>query len=415
MNWSRVVILMCAALLLLLTAWPAAVQAAPITELVSVTSDEAQASGNSSDPAVSTDGRFIVFNSQAADLVAGDTNAVSDIFIRDRVLGTTERVSVSDSEAQANGHCVYPSVSADGRYVAFYSLATNLVSGDTNGQKDVFVRDRVLGTTVRVSRSTGGAQGNSGSAMPSISADGRYVAFESAATNLVSGDTNGAEDVFVRDLTAGTTTRVSVSGAGVQGSGRSGGASISADGRHVAFTSQATNLVGGDTNGKSDVFVRDRKAGTTDRVSISDSEAEANNDSDGAAISADGRFVALRSAATNLVVGDTNAVADVFVRDRTAGATERVSVTTSDEQANGTSSWPAISANGRHVAFESTATNLTADSNSRTDIFRRDRQTGVTFRDSVSSSQGQGNKTAPPAPSVPMAWWWPLGPARPVW
>ena len=174
----------------------------------------------------------------------------------------TERVSVHSLGAEGNDHSIYPSVSADGRYVAFHSLATNLVPGDTNGVQDVFVRDRQSGTTERVSVDSLGAQGNSLSEFPSISADGRYVAFHSWASNLVPGDTNGWGDVFVRDCQSGTTERVSVDSLGAEGNYTSGFSrpSISPDGCCVAFESAASNLVTGDTNGEEDVFVRDRRS-----------------------------------------------------------------------------------------------------------------------------------------------------------
>jgi Tol biopolymer transport system component len=175
--------------------------------------------------------------------------------------GTTTRVSVASNGAQGNGDSFSSSISADGRYVAFHSIASNLVSGDTNGAWDVFVHDRQSGQTTRVSAASNGAQGNGDSESPSISADGRYVAFSSDASNLVSGDTNGAWDVFVHDRQSGQTTRVSAASNGAQGNGDSESPSISADGRYVAFSSDASNLVSGDTNGAWDVFVHDRQSG----------------------------------------------------------------------------------------------------------------------------------------------------------
>ena len=176
--------------------------------------------------------------------------------MRDRQAGTTRRVSISSTGTQANDASDSPSISADGRYVAFHSDATNLVAGDTNGASDIFVRDRQAGTTTRVSVSSAESQGNDDSYNPSISADGRSVAFQSDASNLVANDTNGTSDIFVRDRQAGTTRRVSISSTGTQGNNNSDAPSISADGRYVAFPSDATNLVANDTNGTSDVFVR---------------------------------------------------------------------------------------------------------------------------------------------------------------
>jgi Tol biopolymer transport system component len=228
------------------------------TERVSVSTGGVQAYWPSDDPALSADGRFVAFHSDASHLVPGDTNGLGDVFVRDRRTGRTERVSVSTRGVQGDRDGGSPALSADGRFVAFHSEATNLVPGDTNGKRDVFVRDRQAGTTERVSVSTAGGQANDYSYTPAISPGGRFVAFQSLATNLVPGDTNGWGDVFVRDRQAGTTERVSVSTGGVQGNDSSYFPAISAVGRFVAFTSKATNLVPGDTNGKRDVFVRTR-------------------------------------------------------------------------------------------------------------------------------------------------------------
>ncbi len=224
-------------------------------------------------------------------------------------------------------------VSADGRFVAFVSYAPNLVPEGSGPFHEVYVRDRQLGQTVKVSVARNGAQTNGDSESPSISEDGRYVAFYSRASNLVSGDTNGYSDVFVRDLQSGGTERVSVNSAGAQADFFSEDVSISADGRYVAFMSHATNLVPGDSNGVGDIFVRDRVSGITELVSIDTNGLQANSFSWGPAISADGRHIAFQSQATNLVPGDTNAMHDVFVHDRQTGATEMVSVLPSGQPA----------------------------------------------------------------------------------
>ncbi len=284
--------------------------------------------------------------------------------------GQTERVSVSSDGEQGNSTSQHSSISADARYVAFESWATNLVPGDTNGHQDVFVHDRQTGETTRVSVSSSGEQGNADSWSPSISADGRYVAFESLAYNLVPGDTNGQCAVFVHDCQTGETTLASVSSSGEQGNGASGHPSISADGRYVAFESRAGNLVPGGTNGELHIFVHDRQAGETTRVSISSSGEQANEYSYLPSISGDGRYVAFFGGASNLVPGDTNNRYDVFVHDRQTGQTTRVSVSSSGEQGNAMSENPSISADGRYVAFESYATNLVPDdTNGHWDIF----------------------------------------------
>ena len=356
----------------------------------SVSSAGAQANADCFDPSLSADGRHVAFYSLSTTLVAGETGVVFDVFVRDVASGTTVRASTGLGGALGDDRSWFPSISADGRYVAFESRATNLVAGDANQQTDVFVRDLLLGTTVRASAGAGG-EANGSSFDPAISADGRYVAFDSTATNLVAGDTNGVRDVFVRDLVAGTTERVSVATGGAQAGGGSK-AAISGDGRFVAFESDAADLLPGDSNGHADVFVHDRQTGTTERVNLSSAGVEADDYSQNAAISADGRFVAFESAATALVAGDSNGHADVFLRDRTNATTERVSVGPGGAEPDQPSFAPAISADGRHVAYWSYASNLVAaDTNANADVFLRDRLTGSTVRASVPDAGGQAN------------------------
>ncbi len=351
---------------------------AQVTQRVSVSTTGAGGNDRSWHPSISADGRFVVFVGEASNLVAGDTNGADDVFVHDRQLGSTERVSVATDGTQGNDESYLPSISADGRFVAFESRASNLVPGDTNSYVDVFVRDRQLGTTERVSVATGGAQANASSfwpdwVMPSISDDGRFVAFASVALGLVAGDTNGSYDVFVRDRQLGTTQRVSVATNGAQGNYHSGGPTITADGRFVPFGSQASNLVAGDTNGETDSFVHDRQTGTTERVSVTASGTQGNAGSFKPSPSADGRFVAFYSRASNFVAGDTNAEYDVFVRDRQLGTIERASVGINGAQGNDSSFSTSISADGRSVAFYSYATNLVVGDSWVIDVFVRDR------------------------------------------
>jgi Tol biopolymer transport system component len=375
---------------------------AQTTERASVATGGAQGNDWSLRPAISADGRFVAFVSLATNLVAGDTNGCADIFLRDRLNGTLERVSLAQGGAEGNGHSGYslgvvmpPSISADGRFVAFASSATNLVAGDTNWADDIFVRDRLLGTTERASVATGGAQGNDWSGAPAISADGRFVAFVSLATNLVAGDTNGCADVFVRDRLSGTTERLSVSSAGVQADAGSRLPSISDSGRFVVFSSFASNLVTGDMNTCADIFVRDRLSGTTELASLSTAGVQGNADSADGAVSSDGRFVAFGSLASNLVAGDTNGRYDAFVRDRNSGTTVRASVSSGGVQANSESFTCTISANGRLAAFSSAASNLVAgDTNGAFDIFGYDRQTGSTEIVSLTSAGALGNSSS---------------------
>ena len=287
------------------------VAATRTTHRVSVgTGGQADGGSKTARRSVSSDGRFVVFQSDATNLVPNDTNAATDIFVRDRSLHTTSRVSTGSS-GQSDGDSDVPSISGNGRFVVFHSVATNLVPDDTNAVFDIFVRDRSRHTTSRVSTGSLG-QSDGPSYDASISFNGRYVAFESSATNLVAGDTNGFFDIFVRDRSLHTTSRVS-NGSSGQSNGPSNAATVSGDGRLVTFQSDATNLVAGDTNGETDVFVRNRSQHRTFMVSTG-----ALGESDGpsflATVSGDGRFVAFYSYGTNLVAGDTNGVPDVFVR-----------------------------------------------------------------------------------------------------
>jgi hypothetical protein len=343
-----------------------------LVTLASVDNAGTQADDVTDRPSISGDGRYVAFESRAGNLTPGDTNANYDIFVRDLLAGTTTRVSVDNNGTMGNLASNLPTISRDGRYVAFVSYANNLVAGDTNNTFDIFVHDRQTATTIRVSVDNNGTEANDSSSLPSLSTDGRYVAFSSVATNLVAGDTNGYRDVFVHDRQTGTTTRVSVDNTGAQANADCDTPSISGDGRYVAFQSTATNLVAGDTNGTWDIFVHDRQTGTTTRVSVDNTGVEGNNNSIGASISADGRYVTFASDANNLVAGDTNGKRDVFVYDRTTGLIERASVDTAGAQGNNSSTFPKISGDGRFVAFESDATNLAAgDTNSRRDIFVR--------------------------------------------
>jgi len=367
--------------------------AAGQTTLVSINSTGVPGNDNSETLAISSAGRFVAFTSLATNLVAGDTNGFQDIFVRDRQSATTVRVSVDSAGVQGNAASWKPSISSDGVFVAFESQATNLIAADANGSvQDIYVRDRTSATTALVSKSTTGVQGNGLSFYCSISADGRSVAFNSVSTNLVANDTNGWTDVFVRDRTSGTTERVSVATSGTQGDLSSGNPSISADGRFVAFESQATTLVTGDTNALIDIFVRDRAAGTTVRASVHTSGAQSNADCAYDSISADGRFVAYQSLATNLINGDTNGVLDIFVRDLVSATTERVSLDSAGAEGNANSYAPSVSSGGRCVAFYSLASNLVAgDTNGFHDTFVHDRVSGLTDRVSIGAAGLQGN------------------------
>lgn len=404
------------------------------TARVSVASDGTQGDGSSYHWrfAFSRLGRFVVFESEATNLVADDANAFSDVFVRDRNAdhdslldepGAVEtiRVSVSTDGAEGNsGTLGLAAISGSGRSVAFTSAATNLVDADTNDLSDVFVRERdgdrdrifdEAGTvrTVRVSVASGGEQGNGESQWPGLSGTGRFITFASSSSNLVAGDTNNLWDVFVHDRDADRdkildeagavkTRRLSRTTAGVEANGDSFLPSVSRNGRFVAFQSDATNLVPDDTNFLPDVFVRDRDtdrdgifdergAVKTVRVSLSSAGAQHNRGVFDVSISARGRFVTFVSSAATFVVGDTGDLDDIFVRDRDsdrdgifdepgAVATVRVNLSTSNDQANGQSRNPSISGSGRFVVFDSLATNLIPnDANASSDVFLRDRDT----------------------------------------
>src|ERR1700687_6044006 len=366
------------------------------TELVSIATNNQSGNAASSGVAVNDDGTIVAFYSDATNLVPGDTNQARDVFVRNRHTGVTERVSLNTAGLQANGpsHAAggNTAISGDGNIVAFYSDATNLVPLDINGQRDVFVRTRDIAVTEIVSISTNGTQGNGESLKPSISGNGRFVAFQSDASNLVPNDTNGASDIFVRDRLNNTTERVCGE---IQGNRFSFSPSISADGNFVAFASAATNLVPGDTNNHIDIFVCDRRSGTLDRASVNSNGVQGNGDSILPAISALGCVVAFKSDASNLVPNDNNNLVDVFARDRTKSLTERISVNFSGGDANDISFPPSVSDDGRFVAFGSAASNIVvADVNLLASMFVRDRLIGVTMLVDLNNQGQQADNAA---------------------
>ncbi len=358
----------------------------------------AQVQGNASNPWDRQEGRFVAFQTSDKTLVSSDTNGEADIFVHDRLTGFTERVSVASDGAQANGSSDAPALSANGREVVFQSQASNLVDGDTNGEQDIFLHDRHSGMTTQLSLGSDGLSADGSSVAPAVSADGRIVAFQSTATNLIADDTNGVADIFVYDLRSGVTTRVSLATDGTEGNGRSLAPALSSDGAVVAFQSLATNFAAGVSNGMRHIFVHDRRSGITTPVNLAADGTEADKQSFNAVLSATGDHVAFQSNATNLVADDINGKADIFVHDRVAGRTTRVSLASDGTEANGNSFDPVLSAAGRFVAFRSVATNLVAnDTNAKADIFVHDRQNGLTLRVSVASdgSQADGNNQSP--------------------
>jgi Tol biopolymer transport system component len=383
--------------------------------------------------ALTPDGRYVAFTTTALTppIPPGNTPA-HNIFLKDRWTGALTRCSIGINGAEPNGDSDGASTSDDGRYVCFTSYATNLVPGTPAGVSSVFVYDRTAGTTRKVSSpygtgygamgaisgdgstvafvSGGGifagvgeevyvlnlitgaydaasesniAYGNGISTLPSISRDGNVVAFASTSTNMLpagQSDTNGVPDVYYRDMAQFFTARASVGPGGAQANGASGVPSISADGRYIAFVSEATNLAGADANGHGDIYVFDRTAPSTSRASLTAGGAEPNGDCLYPSISSDGRYVSFNSSATNLVTinPDTNGLNDVYVRDRQGNTTLRASLGANNAQPNGQcgdNSW--VSANGRFILFSSGANNLTpADTNPSGDIFVRDTGNG---------------------------------------
>jgi hypothetical protein len=340
--------------------------------------------------ATSADGKLVVFQSSGSDLVKGDTNRANDLFIKNLKSGRIGRISVRDRGGQANAGSSQPSISDSGRFVAFRSSASDLVPGDRNNTLDIFLRDRKNARTLLISKSTKGVASDSGSFEPDISVNGQFITYYSIGTTLVPGDTNGFTDVFVYNRKSKKTSRISRSFDGGQANEDSSQAVISGNGRFVAFTSDASNLVRGDRNRDTDVFVYDRWKETTELVSVSSTGVQGDRNSFDPDISANGRYVVFQSWAGNLVNGDTNEVPDIFRHDRKTGKTVRVSVGPNGRQADGDSTMASISANGRWIAFESSAPDLIRrDTNASRDVFVRDMKTKKTRRVSLRNGGGQ--------------------------
>ena len=339
----------------------------------SVSSSGGQANGQSFSPALSADGRYVAFTRMRRTSSAA-TRTTPDIFVRNMRTGRTARVSVTSRGRRSgpNGSNA-PTISSDGRYVAFHSDMTNLVRGDTNGICDIFVHDRD-GKTTRVDVATNGDEAQGGpSTAPALSADGQLVAFSSFAFNLIATDTNFESDVFVHNLQTGDTSRVSESAGGFEVDGNSFDPSLSGNGRYVAFDSDAFDLVPDDSNDAVDVFVVDRQTGLVTRASLDDAGSEANDGSAKPSLNGDGRFVAFSSESTNLVPGDTNGAVDIFIHDNLSGATTRLSVKANGVEADGDSIRPVLSADAHFVTFDSQADNLVSgDRNGFSDVFLRD-------------------------------------------
>jgi Tol biopolymer transport system component len=380
-----------------LIAFPVALAAQSTITRVSVTGALYQMSAPSWEVALSGDGRYVAFVTDTPGLPG---NAVRQIWIRDRVLQTVTLASVNPAGLPCNGGCDGPTLSEDGRFLAFTSGANDLVASDTNGLLDVFVRDLLLGTTERVSVSPSGGQGNGTSRMAAISGDGRFVAFNSLATNLVQGWPSG-QHVYRHDRMTGATEPVDVrtNGTAATLSAQPTRPSISGDGHLVTFESSDATVVSGDTNAAKDVFLRDFINAITTRVSLGNGGTEATGISTGGSLSADGLRVAFVSHAANLVPGDTNGSPDAFVRDLVSGTTERVSVGTLGQQGSGTQVIQiALSSDGRYAVFSTDLWGLDptdASGSLGADVYLHDRVTGQTSRESLASDGATPNDHCP--------------------
>lgn len=399
---------------LIVTLAPGGAQASEVvTELISTTGSSA-GNASSAAPAISADGRFVAFSSAASDLVADDTNGVADVFIYDRRARRMERVSLSPAGEQLAVRSASPSISGDGRFVAFTVAAS---PSPLSPARAIFLRDRTAGTTTEISRAPGGGPALNGQGDPAefgapfVARDGSAVAFDSNAVNLdaADGPMDTARSVYVRTLETQQTRRVSRPYNGAVADGDSYAPALSADGTVVGFYSSASNIVLGDTNGnRFDVFVRDLTTGANEVVTIDGQQhwREGENpltvglvEKFRLSLSGDGRYVAFTSGVTTLAPGDKNNVFDVFLRDRVARTTERASITWTQREAAFESLVPTVSDGGRYVSFMSQSDTLgyDTDSNAAIDVFVRDRQDRLTARVSLTPAGGEPNgaSTAP--------------------
>jgi Tol biopolymer transport system component len=381
--------------------------------LVSASVSGLPGNGLSEGPALSADGRYVAFESFATDLIPGDSDTLVDVFVRDTVLGTTQKASVGPGNVASDGHSFWCSISAEGRYVLFESRATTLVSGFGSASfPQVYRKDLATGALDAVSVTLTGGTPGAACQYSALSADGRYAVFGSGASNLIAGDTNGKVDVFRRDILAGTTVRVP---SGLQGEEPDDGSarpSLSQDGSFVAYLSSASNLVAGDTNGALDVFITEVATGTTSRANVSSIgglQTQGVENFIPPAISADGRRVVFASTSPELVPGETGFFQDIFMHDRIGGSTLRVSNAYVGSQGNSDSPEPGfgssatfllsgrpigMSGDARFVVFPSVAWNLVVgDSNGVRDIFVRDLGCDVVFTTFGQGTPGTGGIT----------------------
>ena len=362
--------------------------------ILSVDSDSNLGNGHSRFAVQSDNGRFVAFSSAATNLVVGDTNGEYDVFVRDRANDTTTRVSVSSAAAEAvGGDSENPSINDDGNLIVFESEATNLVAGDTNSDKDIFMHNTDTGTSIRISTTTTGLETTDDSRNAKISGDGEWIVFETDAS-LQPSDTNNVSDIYLYEIDTGTISRISENTNGTQSNGVSRNPSLSVDGRYIVFESAATTLISGDTNGVYDIFLYDRTLDTLERVNLTIGNTQSTGASYKPSVSDDGNRVLFESDATDLIgaFNDTNSSRDIFVRLRNIPSTARVSVNSAGVQSNGDSTNASISRDGANALFQSLATTLVDDdTNGVSDVFLRGIDAASTQRLSLNRSSLEGN------------------------
>ena len=367
------------------------------TDLLSRIADRSANIFSANSPAISADGRYVAFESSANTLVQSDTNDITDIFVYDRQVGQTSRVSITSAGVEGDSGSTSAAISGDGRYVAFQSQAQNLVAADTNNAGDIFVHDRQTGQTTRVSVSSSGAEAQGASNDPAISADGRFVVFVSDAANLVAGNTGGYRNIFLHDRQTSQTTRISAGFGSVTVNGDSDSPAISGDGSTIVFRSDATNLLaaGSDTNSAGDIFAYDRLTGKISRVSVTSGGAQAQGESTSPAIAADGSAIVFASNADNLTATNTGVFSNIYLRDLPTGQTIWASQAIDGSAPNDDSDTPTISGDGSTIAFLSSANNLVGyDAKATQDVFLFDRQQNTISCISVSAQGGAADSFA---------------------
>jgi len=356
-------------------------------EVASVNSEGTVGNFDSARPSLSGDGRFVAFHSVSSNLSPADSGGFTSIFVRDLRMGTTEMITLDATGFEANGSSFAPRFSRNGRFVAYRSDATNLVDSSVTFEKNIYLYDRSLRETVIVSANAAGESGNDVSFLGDISDDGRFIVYYTYARNLIPDNTAYFSDVLLFDRDTGSNVLISKTPGGDFANGYSLYPKISGDGRYVVYASDADNLVADDTNGVIDIFLYDTSTGNTSRISVNSEGEEANDHCALVDISEDGQIVAFECRASNLVAGDTDGTSDVFIYDTSNGEITLAGVNSSGEQGNGSDEEPALSSDGRYVAFESYSTNLVSeDTKGYKHIFIHDRHSGRTHLASKSAT-----------------------------